>query len=354
MQLLKHAPEAYRTQVNDLLLTALARMLCRWSDSSSVLIALEGHGREDLFEELDLSRTVGWFTSVFPVRLTPPLALVREGQAAPDLGTAVKAIKEQLRAIPHRGVGYGVLKFLSEDSWRSQLDGLAVPRVTFNYLGQFDNSFAPDVLFVPAQEAAGAGRDPNGRLAAWLSVDGQVYDGELRLSFTYSRRMYEPATVETLARMYQKELEALIGHCADERVGGLTPSDVPLARLSQAQLDALPLQAREIEDVYPLSPMQQGILFHTLHNPQAGHYVNQLSIPVEGLDLERFTTAWQVVIARHAILRTRFIWEGDLPGPLQIVHKTVPSGIVELDWRDRFVSAVELRALAAAERARGI
>ncbi len=126
--LLTQTAQAYRTQINDLLLTALARVLCRWSGVPSVLIALEGHGREDLFEELDLSRTMGWFTSVFPVRLTLPAKAMPDGPNATGAGVAIKAIKEQLRAIPHRGVGYGVLKFLSEDSWRSQLDGLAVPR----------------------------------------------------------------------------------------------------------------------------------------------------------------------------------------------------------------------------------
>ena len=97
-QLLQEAPAAYRTQVNDLLLTALARATCRWSGDASVLVQLEGHGREDLGEAIDLSRTVGWFTSLFPLRLTP----------AADLGESLKAIKEQLRCVPDKGVGYGL------------------------------------------------------------------------------------------------------------------------------------------------------------------------------------------------------------------------------------------------------
>ncbi len=225
--------------------------------------------------------------------------------------------------------------------------------VTFNYLGQFDSSFADGGVLAPAHESGGADRDPDAPLATWLSVDGQVYDGELRLSFTYSRRMYEAATIEALAHAYQSELEALITHCLEDGVGELTPSDVPLARLSQAQLDALPLRAREIEDVYPLSPMQQGMLFHVLHAPHAGHYINQLTVPVQGLDFERFREAWRAVIARHGVLRTGFVWEGDISGPLQIVYRQVPAAIVEIDWRDRLGAVAELPALAADDRAQG-
>ncbi|GAB1715820.1 MAG: non-ribosomal peptide synthetase [Nitrobacter sp.] len=350
-QLLKQAPEAYRTQVNDLLLTALARVLCRWCSSVSVLVALEGHGREDLFGDIDLSHTVGWFTSLFPVRLTIPLELVLDGEAAPSLGTSIKAIKEQLRGVPSRGLGYGILKHLSAATLRSQLDGLAEPRVTFNYLGQFDGSFDDDGAFVPAQESGGHNRDPDAAFGSWLSIDGQVYNGELRLSFAYSRHMYDAATIEGLAQEYQTELEAVIAHCLSEQAQGLTSSDIPLAGLTQARIDGLPVAAREIEDVYPLSPMQQGMLFHALHDPSSGHYVNQLSVAVEGLDLERFEAAWASVTARHAVLRTSFVWEGDVPHPLQIVHKSVPTAIDVIDWRGR--AAAEINGFAVTDRARG-
>ncbi|GAB1715821.1 MAG: hypothetical protein NTAFB05_08630 [Nitrobacter sp.] len=350
-RLLKRAPEAYRTQVNDLLLTALARVLCRWSSSVSVLVALEGHGREDLFGDIDLSHTVGWFTSLFPVRLTIPLELVLDGEAAPSLGTSIKAIKEQLRGVPSRGLGYGILKHLSAATLRSQLDGLAEPRVTFNYLGQFDGSFDDDGAFVPAQESGGHNRDPDAAFGSWLSIDGQVYNGELRLSFAYSRHMYDAATIEGLAQEYQTELEAVIAHCLSEQAQGLTSSDIPLAGLTQARIDGLPVAAREIEDVYPLSPMQQGMLFHALHDPSSGHYVNQLSVAVEGLDLERFEAAWASVTARHAVLRTSFVWEGDVPHPLQIVHKSVPTAIDVIDWRGR--AAAEINGFAVTDRARG-
>ncbi len=145
-QLLQQAPKAYRTQVNDLLLTALARTICRWTGQGSTLIQLEGHGREDLFDGVDLTRTVGWFTSLFPVSLSP----------APALSASVKAIKEQLRAVPDKGLGYGVLRYLGEPEVRAELAALPAPRITFNYLGQFDRQFDDGALFVPSSEGSGA------------------------------------------------------------------------------------------------------------------------------------------------------------------------------------------------------
>ena len=126
-QLLQVAPATYRTQVNDLLLSALARVICRWSGQASTLIQLEGHGREELFADLDLSRTVGWFTSLFPVQLTP----------SADLGASLKSIKEQLRSVREKGVGYGLLRYLAGNEIGAQLAALPTPRITFNYLGQF-------------------------------------------------------------------------------------------------------------------------------------------------------------------------------------------------------------------------
>ena len=206
-------------------------------------------------------------------------------------------MKEQLRGIPDKGIGYGALRYLGEAELRAQFDGLAAPRVTFNYLGQFDQSFDEDSLFVPARESAGHGRGDEAPLDNWLSIDGQVLDGELSLAFTYSRRMYDPATVEALAKDYQAELKAILAHCMSAEAGGLTPSDTPLAGLSQAQIDALPVTAGEIEDIYPLSPMQQGMLFHALQEPEAALYLNQLTVPIEGLDIARFEAALACVFA---------------------------------------------------------
>ncbi|MBY9025040.1 non-ribosomal peptide synthetase [Pseudomonas fluorescens] len=344
-QLLQQAPAAYRTQVNDLLLTALARVISRWTASESTLIQLEGHGREDLFDELDLSRTVGWFTSLFPVRLTPTA----------DLAGSIKAVKEQLRAIPAKGIGFGALRYLGDDAARQTLQALPMPRITFNYLGQFDAGFADDggALFSPANEPAGAEQSPLAALGNWLTLNGQVYGGQLSVGWTFSSQMFDTATIQALADAYALELNALLEHCCQRDSHGVTPSDFPLAHLTQVQLDSLALAPQQIEDIYPLSPMQQGMLFHTLYEQQAGDYINQMCVDVQGLDIERFRTAWQDALDAHDVLRSSFVWDGEFQRPVQVIHKhqTVPFSV--LDWRDRADLPQAIAALALAEQQQG-
>ncbi|WP_377806054.1 amino acid adenylation domain-containing protein [Azospirillum sp. A29] len=351
-RLLSSAPAAYRTRVNDLLLTALSRVLCRWSGEASALVQLEGHGREELVGGLDLSRSVGWFTTAYPVHLRPG------GGAGGEVGASIRAVKEQLRAVPSNGLGFGVLRHLGDGEAQATLRALPEARVTFNYLGQFDGSFDDTARFVPADEPAGARLDADAPLGNWLSIDGRVYDGELVFDWSYSRTVLAPSVVEGLASAYGEELQALVAHC-ETSAGGLTPSDVPLAGLTQGQLDALSLPARELEDLYPLSPMQQGMLFHALEGAAEGEspYVTQLAVEVEGLEEERFAAAWAWVTARHAVLRTGFLWGGALAAPLQAVWERVADAVSVLDWRDRGLAGTGLEealvALAREERARG-
>ncbi|WP_407310824.1 amino acid adenylation domain-containing protein [Pseudomonas sp. nanlin1] len=337
-QLLKAAPAAYRTQVNDLLLTALARVLCQWSQQPSVLIQLEGHGREDLFDDLDLSRTVGWFSSLFPVCLRP----------ASGLGESIKAIKEQLRQAPNKGLGYGVLRYLGDSAVRAELAALPSPRITFNYLGQFDTLDAP--LFSIATQGTGPSQSEEAPLANWLSVNGQVHEGQLRLEWTYSRAMYDPATIDSLAQAYQQALLELLQHCAQPQHRGVSPSDFPLAGLDQAQLDSL-ADSSTFADLYPLSPMQQGMLFHSLDSRQPGDYINQMRVDIQGLEVERFRAAWQAVLDRHEVLRASFIT--GLAQPLQAIARQLPVPLEVLDWRQRGHCSEALSARALDERNSG-
>ncbi|MEW5696384.1 amino acid adenylation domain-containing protein [Pseudomonas synxantha] len=338
-QLLTLAPAAYRTQVNDLLLTALARVVCRWSGQASTLIQLEGHGREDLFDGVDLTRTVGWFTSLFPVNLTPAHAL----------SDSITTLKEQLHAVPDKGVGYGVLRYLAPPSVVAALAALPQPRITFNYLGQFDRQFDEGALFVPSTEGNGRAQDPLAPLANWLTVEGQVYGGELSLQWGFSREMFSCATIQQLADDYAGELKAVIAHCCGLEAGQATPSDFPLAGISQSQLDALAQIGAEAEDLYPLSPMQQGMLFHSLYEQDAGDYINQMRVNVQGLDVARFRAAWQATVDAQDILRTGFIWPGDWPQAQQMVHRQVQLPFSVLDWRNHEAVPATLDALAQAQ-----
>ena len=348
-QLLQQAPSAYRTQVNDLLLTALARVLCRWSGHDSALIQLEGHGRETLFDEIDLTRSVGWFTSAYPLRLTPAKIEEAAGQ-----GASIKAIKEQLRAVPHKGPGL----------WRAALPGGRPVQAGHGRAAdgadhlQLPGPVRPELrqpmrCSIRWMKPAGLAHDPDAPLPNDLSVDSQVYGGELVLRWTFSRERHDPQTIRELAEAYLAELHSLIAHCLKDDAGGLTPSDFPLAQLTQPQLDSLPVPASAIEDVYPLTPMQEGLLLHTLLEPGTGLYYMQDRYRINSaLDPERFAQAWQAVIARHEALRASFCWNvGE--DMLQVIHKPGSTPIEYLDWSDdRRSRAGAASASAAQGRAR--
>ena len=333
--LLQRVPEAYRTRVDDALLTALIQGFAAWTGDRSLLVDLEGHGREEVGEYLNISRTTGWFATFAPVLLS--LA----GTGGP--GEALKAIKEQLRAIPRRGIGYGLLRYLGPDREAArQLHLLPQPEVSFNYLGQLDQVLAQDGLLRPAGESAGTARDPRQLRRYLLDVSGDVSGGRLRLLWTYPGEILAETTVERLAQGCLIALRDIVAHCTTPEAAGCTPSDFPLASLSQAELDHLAgAEAREIEDLLPLSPLQQGLLFHTLEAPESAMYLLQFYCTLVGdLDPVAFGSAWQQVVDRHGILRSSFFWEG-LEEPLQrsLRHVDLP-----FDWQDwRHLDEVERR-----------
>jgi non-ribosomal peptide synthase protein (TIGR01720 family) len=229
--LLQEVPPVYHTQINDVLLTALVQSMAPWTGQRTLLLDLEGHGREALFEEVDLARTVGWFTTLFPVRL----ALETQGP-----GEGLKAVKEQLRTIPHGGIGYGVLRYLHPDpAVRAALHGLPQAEVSFNYLGQWDAMLSDGSLLRPAQEGSGPPHSPLGRRPHLLEVNGWVAGGRLQLQWTYSQQVHRRVTVERLAQGFLEALQALIAHCQSPEAGGFTASDFPLARLRAQTLNKL-------------------------------------------------------------------------------------------------------------------
>ncbi len=229
--LLERAPAAYRTGVEDLLITALVTALVRFRGDRNGLggtvLELEGHGREPIFEDLDPSHTVGWFTSLYPLRL--------ELGRRRDPGERLKAIKEQMRAVPQRGVGFGLLRYLGRPEDRSLLAGLVAPEVGFNYLGRLDRQAAGP--FQVLSEPVGAPRDGDGVRRQLLTVTAGVANGRLEVTWTYSRRRHEPGTMKRLAAEFLNELRLLIEHCVSEEAGGATPPDFPDAGLDQGNLD---------------------------------------------------------------------------------------------------------------------
>lgn len=232
--LLQEVPQAYNTQINDVLLTALAQTFAQWQGMDCLLVDLEAHGREAFSESIDLSRTVGWFTAVFPVVL----------QVSPDShpGEALKAVKEQLRRIPNQGIGYGIWRYLRGDEVAQTLKALPQAEVAFNYLGQFDQSLSSSSLFQFAPESSGRVYSPQETLPYLLEINGMVSAGQLHLEWSFSQEIYRNATVEKLAVGYIDALRSLITHCQSPDAGGFTPSDFAefqQSQWNQADLDAI-------------------------------------------------------------------------------------------------------------------
>jgi amino acid adenylation domain-containing protein/non-ribosomal peptide synthase protein (TIGR01720 family) len=228
--LLQEVPQVYNTQINDVLLTALVQAFSHWTGTRPLLVALESHGREEIFEHLDLSRTVGWFTSIFPV-------LLDLGKSAHP-GEALKTIKEQLRSIPNRGIGYGIIRYLSKDIEKvEELQTFAESEVVFNYLGQFDQTFSTSSLFRFVPNLSGLVSSPRNKRSALLEINGLVINNQLQFDWAFSENIHRHSTIEKLAQEYVKALQAIISHCQSSQVKSYTPSDFPELDLSQKGLD---------------------------------------------------------------------------------------------------------------------
>ncbi|HEY0475247.1 MAG TPA: condensation domain-containing protein, partial [Kribbella sp.] len=347
--LLQDVPAAYRTQINDVLLAAVGRVLTGWTGRERVLVDLEGHGREDLLDGLEVSRTVGWFTTMFPVAL--------EAAEGWDVGGLLKSVKEQLRAIRGRGLGYGALRYLTEASDLAHQDS---PQVSFNYLGQFDG---------PAVQTSGAygqlvhrlggieaSADPGEPRTHLLDIVGRVENGSLEFVWAYTDQIHDQATIARLAEQLMQALRDIITHCTGPDAGGATPSDFPLAGLDQATVDRLVGDGREVEDIYPLSPMQAGMVFHGLAQGEQGVYLEQATFVLDGVDDPRaLATAWQRVVDRTPVLRTRIVWEA-VPQTLQLVQRHTAVPTTYLDWTHLSEPArqAELGQLLETDRAYGL
>lgn len=346
--LLQEIHKAYHTQINDILLTALVQVLATWSGSNSVLIDLEGHGREEILPDVDLSRTVGWFTTIFPVHL--------ELKATKNLPDAIKSIKEQLRAIPNRGIGYGVLRYLSGDAEiTSQLSSRPQAEVSFNYLGQFDWGMQSDSFIKLASESVGSEHSQLGQRSHLLEINGLVVENQLQLEWTYSENFHSWATIENLAQDFAASLRTLIAHCLSADAGDYTPDVFEQTIDSEAQqinndqrqennvllplhLLELPKEISELlpsdtEAAYPIAQMQEFMLHHYCNDHQKmGVYHCQQSYDIydESLDLRAFKKALEILVQKHPALRTVFITSNGFPA-VQVVKKNLRFSINEQD-----------------------
>jgi iturin family lipopeptide synthetase B len=310
-RLLTRVNHAFNTEINDILLTALALALKKTFHIDGVPVVLEGHGREEIFPELDITRTVGWFTCTYPVLL--------ETSSSWDLARQIKEIKERLRQVPNRGIGFGILQYLTSEVNKKDLDFIRTPQISFNYLGQFDadvNRMSFEVL----QESTGASRSEKGSRFHQLEVNGMITGMQLQIAVTYGKNEYKAETIQMLLENYKTGLERVIGFCAAREESEPTPGDFMYCDLNIDQLDRLNRRYR-VQDIYPLSPMQEGMLFHSLYDKHSSAYFEQTAYRISGKpDVPLIQKSLNRLFQRHDVLRTVIVHEG-MRQPLQIVLK---------------------------------
>lgn len=330
--LLQQVPLAYHARINDVLVTALAKSLLSWTGGDELSFHLEGHGREDLEEGLDLTRTVGWFTSIFPVRLQVGGGLLKDSTDAHTWQPAplLEHIKKHLEQIPRHGLSYSVLRYLLPES---PLTTVREPEVLFNYFGQLDSIVAGSQLLSFAPELCGPARSPNQRRRYLVEINSAVTHGRFQAHWTFSRNRHRIETVSRFAHEFIGALRCILSRCKPTR-----RSQLSLGRVTGTQAESHPDVLPPPEDVYPLSPMQT--LFFNLASVHPEAIVDQWHCTLEGeLDIPAFQQAWAEAIHRHPILRSSFDDETSA-GPVQRVHRDIrPQWTLE-DWR--FGSAADL------------
>ncbi len=295
--LLHDVHNAYGTEINDILLTALSRSLCDILGQDDIWIDLEGHGRESLHSNLNINRTIGWFTSIYPIRLC--------ATARNDPGRHLTDIKEALRDIPAHGLGYGLLCYRKEyqSTWARRA------QIIFNYLGQFDADIDKNSFHIAAEDT-GPTQGSDEALTHGLQIIGIVSDARLHINITYDRSHYGEAAMNTLCDALKRNLLLLIHHCRASKSRTLTPSDLGYKGLSVDELRALSKaclvsQDAPIENIYPLTPTQEGILFHHLTNSTSTSYLHQVTYELTGasIDPRRAEAAANQLLSRHEMLR---------------------------------------------------
>jgi len=339
------------------LLAALLRAWQRWCGQRTLLLDLEGHGRAPLFDDIDLSRTVGWFTAICPLRLELP----------PDDGAqaVLQAVTRCTAALPDRGIGYGLLRYLNPEAG-AVLRGLPAPAVSFNYLGQFDAVDARQAPVRTAPEPTGAPRDPSFPRRHLLEINGSLSDGMLAIDIHYSARLHDAEPMAALAAGFVRRCWSLPAAGSRRRAKGRRPTDSrrracrattwPPCWRRSANPRGVRMAAPDVDDILELTPLQHGMLFHSLAEPDARLYFEQVCVflPMP-LEPEPFRQAWQAVVDRHQALRAGFHW-AKLDKPVQVIHRQAPLHVHLEDW-SRLPNAEQMQRLQTylqADRAQGL
>jgi non-ribosomal peptide synthase protein (TIGR01720 family) len=305
-----HAP--FRTTVPDVLLTALLLAFTRWTGTPLLRVDLFAEARDKLFEDIDLSHTVGCCVSKYPVVLQ-----LTQNASSSDrfLRDALLNVKEAVHLVPNQGMGYGMLRYMSKMQDALLPEDTHDSEVCFRYAGK-PSAVQDSSLFSLVQGGNGIPQHTAKAIASFIDIDALIgADGKLQLVFSFRKSRFQEATITRLSSWYIEELELLLNHMTQQKDSRFpTPSDFSLAHLTQAELAHVFTQGRPFQsvmDVYVASQLQQGMLFHALGDKQSGTYTNQLVFDIKGdIVMEKLKRAFVATVQHFPVLRTEYVWEG--------------------------------------------
>jgi amino acid adenylation domain-containing protein/non-ribosomal peptide synthase protein (TIGR01720 family) len=294
--LLHKASEAYHTEINDLLLTALGRSYKEMTGETSLSLQLEGHGREDFGQNIMIDRTVGWFTSAYPVVLN---------NLGTDLRLDIRQTKEKLHQIPAKGFGYSQLK---------GMDVAEEPLMGFNYLGEVDAEQNSDSLFQMSSYDSGYDIAPENTFGTSISVNCSVAGGQLSCRFTYDEKQFSAEQMKRLAEGMVAQLQAVVNHCVGISTPELTASDLGSVTMTDAEFlevqKHMAANGVTLQRIYPLTPMQEGMLLEYVSNPEATSYLSKSAFSLDKLVTEeQMREAIRLTAAKHEVMRTAILYK---------------------------------------------
>ena len=338
--LLHHTSRAYNTEINDLLLTALGRSYAKVTGRKALSIQLEGHGREDFGENILIDRTVGWFTTAYPVVLK---------DLGSDLRGDIRRTKEVLHQLPNKGFGY------------AQLMGVDVeeePLVGFNYLGEVDAEQNEDSLFQISSFDSGYDISPENTFGTSLSLNCSVSSGILSCRFTYDESQFTAEQIAALAEGMASELRGIVEHCQDIAEPEHTASDLGSTTMTDAEYQKTEERCialhYHLQRIYPLTPMQEGMLLEYVSNPEGTSYLSKSSFALDVLPTEeQMREAIRLTAEKHEVMRTSILYKG-----ISIAQQAITDRQPELkiyDLSGESVNRAErVHALLSEEVRRGI
>ncbi|GAA2000423.1 hypothetical protein GCM10009799_29700 [Nocardiopsis rhodophaea] len=317
---LADAARRMKARLDELVLAAFAQGLTSWTGEPDVTVDVEGHGREPLFDDVDLSRTVGWFTAIRPVHLAV---------GGRDPVEAVRETKRALRSAPDGGIGFGLLREHTD-----LLENAPIPLVLFNFLGRLDQAGpVQDPLFSLEDGGAEAAIAPDDPRHHAIEINAAVQDGRLVVDVAHPGAPAPAAAGDRLLTSVREALDRLAAPDGPSVHRAHLPSDFPLASVDEEELARIAADPAPVADLYPATAMQQGLLFHTLSAPDSGVYFEQFTVRVEGeLDTAVLRSAWEHLLNRHEALRSAVLWDG-VETPMTVVYDRVELPWAEEDWR---------------------